>query len=492
MRDAFVSYNRADAAEVDAVVTQLKALGAAEPALWYDTSLDPGDVWFQHVEAGLQSCKSTVVFIGTRGLGPIQEREIGVAMSLNAARRSTDAPHKVVPVLLPGADARALPALVSAIEHYVTLANCHDLLAIGAIYRAIIGADPLASRDARAGEPPYQPFEARDLVTALASTQSILYLVGPSGGGAGRGAEADRLAPWQLSRHFLSRLKLVQPEDEILPSVDLASHYFALAEDDPSLEAAAREFVRHNDHVPPTQDALARWIECCVSGKRKTQHVIVTTNVDLEIERALLVAGVPFTRYILDHIQRTLLVQQHPATRDCSYRTDPTPFLEAAALSRYEFAETDPSRPDYRRLTYDQPVVLYKLLGSIDQEGSPIRTAERHLELFARKAFDAVPDSIRTSAKLRFVFVVGYSMLDAEYRVISHVFGLNEKSVRKGLRHFVRARPRGDDDTPTRFERRLWDGFARSLGEGSINAIDELPSVFFSSLTQGLTRLGSR
>ena len=124
----FVSYNHQDAAEVEAVVAELRS--EAIEVLFDRSSFELGIPWRDEAERALRSCSAVVVFLGRSGIGPEQKQERDMALS----RASRENGFRVIPVLLQGADP---PGDFLGERTGVDLANARDR---GAAIRAIAAA----------------------------------------------------------------------------------------------------------------------------------------------------------------------------------------------------------------------------------------------------------------------------------------------------------------------------------------------------------------
>ena len=96
--DLFLSYNSADHALVEEIARKIRD-EHLEPFLdrWY---LVPGARWRPRLEQILGSCKAVAVFVGPGEMGRWQQRELDVALDLQANCPS----FPVIPVLLPGCE----------------------------------------------------------------------------------------------------------------------------------------------------------------------------------------------------------------------------------------------------------------------------------------------------------------------------------------------------------------------------------------------------
>ena len=104
--DVFLSYAGADEPVVAELARKLQAAGF-KPffAPW---SLIPGEPWQEKLEEALDDSATCAVCIGPQGIAPWQNEEMRAAL----ARRVRDAPSRVIPTLLPGADSACLPAFL--------------------------------------------------------------------------------------------------------------------------------------------------------------------------------------------------------------------------------------------------------------------------------------------------------------------------------------------------------------------------------------------
>jgi tetratricopeptide (TPR) repeat protein len=96
--DLFLSYNSADHTLVEEIARKIRD-EHLEPFLdrWY---LVPGVRWRPRLEQILSSCKAVAIFVGAGEMGRWQQREVDVALDLQANRQS----FPVIPVLLPGCE----------------------------------------------------------------------------------------------------------------------------------------------------------------------------------------------------------------------------------------------------------------------------------------------------------------------------------------------------------------------------------------------------
>ena len=109
--DVFLSYSRSDAVEVQGLAQLLRASGLR---IWFDQwELVPGQVWADAVADAARSSLTALVCIGPSGRSTRQWHELSSVLGDDLASRG---PHRVIPILLPGADAASLPNSLHALS----------------------------------------------------------------------------------------------------------------------------------------------------------------------------------------------------------------------------------------------------------------------------------------------------------------------------------------------------------------------------------------
>ena len=104
----YISYNSDDLTAVQYFVQKLKQQGMD---VWLDVEmLLAGDALTDKIERGLRLSSSVILCLGSSGLGHWQKDEISVSRELSQERAS----FRVIPVLLPGADLKAVPVMIRA------------------------------------------------------------------------------------------------------------------------------------------------------------------------------------------------------------------------------------------------------------------------------------------------------------------------------------------------------------------------------------------
>lgn len=136
--DVFLSYNGRDRAIAERLAHELDKV---KLRVWLDCrELPAGGEFPEKLYQAVEESRATVLLVGTSGLGRWQESEVGMAVSRKRRTRS----HRVVPVLLPGAD----PKKLSGDLDQVTYVDCRagstsgsnlDQLIDGMLGRIIVG-----------------------------------------------------------------------------------------------------------------------------------------------------------------------------------------------------------------------------------------------------------------------------------------------------------------------------------------------------------------
>ncbi len=103
--DVFLSHNSADKGVVELIARQLQGEYKLAPFLdkW---NLIPGTPWMEALEDALQQSNTIAVLIGPSGVSPWHNEEMRVAINKAVSSHNE---YRVIPVLLPGAEEKALP-----------------------------------------------------------------------------------------------------------------------------------------------------------------------------------------------------------------------------------------------------------------------------------------------------------------------------------------------------------------------------------------------
>jgi formylglycine-generating enzyme required for sulfatase activity len=220
MTKVFLCHNRKDAGEVNLLAHRLRGTGID---FWLDESdHTAGGDWLRELEEAIKQAMTVLVCIGRHGLGPIQDKEIQLALKMvydNPAR-------KVIPVLLSGAPADPdIPEFLK-LKGWVDLRSDNDRGDFRALINAIAGR-PRAVHPEKPGTSPYlglksfteetahhffgRERDTQNLLKSLKGNNRLLTLVGASGSGkssiiyaglvpAVRAGELDGSEDWMVMK----------------------------------------------------------------------------------------------------------------------------------------------------------------------------------------------------------------------------------------------------------------------------------------------------
>lgn len=503
---AFLSHSSRDKPIVKQIGTALEKDHQLD--VWLDEwDLVGGDPWQEKIEDALLRSRAVVVFVGPLGLGNWEKPEVRVALDRQVQKKC-----RVIPVLLPGvrADTGALPPFLAQ-YHAIIFRSATDPEALAKLVAALTDQPRhrLAAAPTRvvASKDPID--KAIEYLKSSVKTGNVSFLVGS--GMVSPGAQAPPCA-FEITQSLLEALELLQPgAGNALATLDTAASYFEVRSGVGQLEETVVELMRaRGTGVSDTHSTLAALIGRLArrpQGRMRNKHpqLIVTSNLDLLIERELLRHGVSFTRVVqyvptmrIDINRYELVVIDGGAievrTGDMTSRASlaDTEQLDELignhgheAIERRDRREDVASdRNDLKELVIKPPTsnapVLYKCRGSQDLPRSCGLSASQYFEFLHRVATQQIiPDAITGILGNTPNVMLGYGFLEPEFRLLYHtLLRRSENSIDK---HFmVRAAPQGDDpDTHRRFESTVWadlkEAGQRNTG---ITTIEAAPAAF--------------
>ncbi len=292
----FFSYCHRDGQDARALA---RALKEKFPQTWIDEEhLDPGDELDLKIAAAIAQCDAAVVCFGPNDFGGYQSE-----VELAALRAARSRGVRIVPILLPGCT-QAQRAVLKQPEFAGLIwvefpETVQDPLLLARLMNGLEGR----LRDV-------QPAEiAEDRAIFPEIVERLKKSIQDSGAIAIVGANWGAEAADQLNRDALQfdfQLSGSPASGPVTPT-ELAALLHDVVEDD--LESHLRRQIRYWNWQPlPAHLALARASKAILRtfeaepGDRSRRSVtIVTTAMDLRVERALIAARVPFHRFALAH-----------------------------------------------------------------------------------------------------------------------------------------------------------------------------------------------
>ena len=533
--DVFISYSSRDRASVLRLVEKLKR---RRLRVWIDEDqMRPGEPVIGMIEKGLEASKTIAVVIGKDGFGRYHQAESEVAVQTQIEKK-----RSVIPVFLPDIPDEVeekLPAFLRRSSYVRFRGGLDDADAFAKLLWGITGQKVNTSgqkgdKGVRPPEPPEVPGSeterladaAAEIVGAIRRSGNVTFFLGA------RSApyEADTISrPCRITRELLGELELIDERyDQLLPSVDTAGTYYAMKRGPRSLEDCVARLTDDQAEaqpvvIPPLYEKLAitvrRLQRASATGKRKRfgsePELIVSTSLDLMCERALLRAGVPFTRFVQHRSGELITVNEYAGvTLDGDRvliserngdggknhevavpRDDMKALDEAISMTGYQRIKTAAETSvaghvhplkDLALSDFTEPYV-YKYHGSRDVPQSCALSTDHYLRLATRPF---VPDRIIEIMSNSAAVFLGCGLLDAD---VLHTYGtLLQRAFRIGTeappRYVVLRPPAAESkDTYRRMETGIWPKVKETaLQQMGMTILEGQSSAFLDLL---LTRL---
>jgi TIR domain/SIR2-like domain len=494
----FISYSHADdelRQALERSLASLKLERLIRP--WDDRQIVSGTDWEQQLDSRLETADIVLLLVSNDFLS--SPYCIG-REATRAVERHLQGTTRVVPILLRPSDWRRAPigsgttqkplGLFQALprdSRFVTSETWKDRdaaflqiaegvreVVLDIVSRREVASTPpaLAAPDERASGP--DQISIGRLLNLFAS-ENITFFVG---GGLTVDACTGPARACDIALHLLEKLQLVQPGwDKLLPPVDTVATYFAVKEGALTLENRVLEFISSKDVVASDIHAVIAGLVAAAGNMTaraitqlrpqfRQQQLIVTTNVDLMMERALLRQGLSFTRIVQHHgIAPRIDVTRYPAVSatashvevqwpaqtsgappsvlriaiddvkalDAFISGEPSVIFKhdasvaaaaAGPIGSQNVLESLPVR------TWTAPI-LYKLRGSLDVARSCALSTDQYIDFCTRRAGAFVPVQIKEIVSQTPGVFVGYGFLEPDFRLLYHTFeaGLVDRDV---------------------------------------------------------------
>ncbi len=352
----------------------------------------------------------------------------------------------------------------------------------------------------------------------LLGEENLTLYVGPSAVGCGA---LSPPRPFQLSRALLQQLGIIDSSyDRLLPPFDVVANYYSVDMGDDNLDAWVRNRIGPPRRVPPVTRRLAQLVKLLRSGNAAGPSiVIVTTNFDLLLERALLEECVPFTRIVqyrdckrIDVNEYQEVVREgrkirlttalnsvrggmeHGGGESQTTLSSPEELKDKIAMhgrrGPFHLAAADRSSglqslPAER---FTSPLV-YKFHGSQDLKGSCAISADQYLE-FSRGVSSAVPEKILEYIDRGPIVILGYHYSDPDFRIVcKYLMDTRSKRDRFACQLPPERSPRDDY---RRMERSLWEAIKlHQLEQLKIRTLEVSGQRFLKHLIAAVESRGS-
>jgi hypothetical protein len=483
--DVFLSHNSAEKPSVRFLRDQLEARGIRA---WLDEGeLPPGGSFVDRISEAMRTSRAIAVFFGPSEMGRFHSLEADFATVQGVNRQIP-----VVPVILPGvAPDVQLPKLFPA-STYIRFSALDDEAALEKLCWGITGTRP------RRPEPQAAPPEGAAVPSTL--RQHVETVMGALEGGNVTYFVGTRTAPlrpdlppftFEITRDLVAAMSWVEPAftGPFLPTLDAAASYYAIKTDPKRLEDIVVGCIQKRMMaVPPMQTLLAELLKS-LRGRRvrprraDPRQLVVATGLDVALERAMLQAGMPFTRIVQYPSGQELAINEYRAVEvvDGSTLLVSGPTGAPVRVDLRRPGELDDAIRDtgYRKLEMGAQVVvpgegngntflslslkeltspiLYKYHGSQDVYDSCTISSDQYFELANTANIPLEITELIGSTSLLFL---GCGVLDSDFRHLRHT--LLRRAFRRpgasGARVAVQVPPADEPMDPYRtLESEIWD-----------------------------------
>jgi hypothetical protein len=485
--DVFLSYRFPDKDAVGQIADKLSAMGLK---VWWDEwEIAPGDDFQDKLWDGLSRSWTTVVFIGPKTVGGWQEQEVKAAIDKQVKQQK-----RVIPVFLPevpNPDEIKLEFL-GLNSRVVFEHSLNEQKVFNRIYWGITGINPDRPRPAPVSEAerPQPTAQASDDAVQwigekwLRLGQNVTFFVGP--GVCGGGPTFPPLN-WEIARSLLREMKLIESDDlKFLPPMDIAATLYAVKNTDPVLELTIVNLIQsRSSAIPSAHQALATLLvrlshrEAPPRGLTSQKQLILTSNIDLMIERALLSSGIRFTRVVQHKSEDSLYVSSY---HDVTFI--PTRDQLDDVITRKEARQLRPEAVVGDALVGP---ILYKLRGSQDIGGSCALTRPQLLAQ-ARSAIakNLIPDELQKIASNTPIVFLGTGLLDPDFQYLSNTVLFNAWES-PHPKYMVQLAPEQDQqDGYRRMEAGIWNKIKETAMQRKLFAVEDSCDHFLQRLADTL------
>jgi hypothetical protein len=514
--DVFLSYSNDDKTAVSRLASALGALGLR---VWFDQAvLPPGVPWQRELAEGVENSLATAVCIGPSGIGQWQRVEMETAI-----QRQIEHQHRVIPVILPGVerDAVSLPSLLKRNTWVILTDYLEDRTTLERLYWGITGKKVDAAPQPTPKSSTVTNHAVDEAISSLCDTlrtDNVTFFVGA---GTFHGTTLPP-SPFEITRGLLLDLHLIESDyDHLLPPVDVASSYYAARSGASRLEGKIVEMmVGRSSQVPSPHRQLAGLISLLVRRpnpriRGRVQQLIVTTNLDVMVERALLMQGVSFTRLIQHTSAARIEVNRY---QNVSRLADGGIHVPGSrTIGQDNWDELDDVIANHNRRVIDDtssgaggvdmlhtlPLkelcgndpVLYKFRGSQDVRGSCALSVDQYMN-YTRRLLrqNAVPAQLNEILNNSPILLLGYSFFDPDFRLIYQGLLRTALELRQDPVYSIQLPPdREREDPYRRMELQLWDKVREAtLRDLRITTLESSSEEFLQLLVSSLrTQFGA-
>jgi hypothetical protein len=514
--DVFLSYSGDDLSTVARLDSALVDLGLR---VWFAPKvLTPGEPWQRDLLQGVEKSSSTVICIGPSGFGKWQKFELEAAI-----HKQVEGEHRVIPVILPGvSDANMqLPSVLKRNTWVLLSEHLEDRATLERLYWGITGKKLVATARPVTQPRPLQNEAIEEAVGSLAetlSTENVTYFVGA---GAYSGAVTLPPSSSEITREMLRDLQLIDDFYKFLvPPVDVVGSYYAANSSTGKLENKVVDMIHNRSSVVPKLcQQLADLLSLLAHRptpriRARVQQLIVTTNLDVMIERALLQKGISFTRLVQHTSSAKIEVNRYRnvvRVSDSKIQISSPEGAQTIALDRWDDLDTVIANNErtvvgdaslgggrstalnslpVKELCGDDPI-LYKFRGSTDVRGSCALSVEQYLN-YTRSLLQHgfVPAQLSEILSNSPVLLFGYGYFDPDFRLVFHGLLHTAVELRRDTVYSVQLPPDQEpEDSLRKMEVRLWDKVKQvALRDLKIHTLESSCEEFLQLLISSVGR----
>ena len=490
--DTFLSYDSRDKDSIRQVFEALKARGIKP--WWDEDQIRPGSSFQQDLTAAMRRCGSTCVFFGPGRSEPGRWQRPELEFAFKLMREGN---HRVIPVLLPEVDPGfMLPEFLPTLS-CVAFKDSLDEKTLDKLQWGITGTKPdLVPRAPERERPRVEDTSEAalgDIVEWLQGAKGTVTFIVGSNISSTQTDSPPRSSDLTLS--LLQELQIAGLENaSLLPPIDIAASYYAIRRGDPQLEDTVGAFLDSRGPVfSSLHEQLCAFLKLRAAhpsrGRRQQKQLIVYTNFDLNMERALLRNKIPFTRVVQHRSKSKLVLNRYSGIQfegsDIIAEGSRTRLNNVQELDDFirSYGTKTVVADEVRDADLTEPI-LYKFRGSQDiQDSCTISSA--HLFSYASSllASHGVPDFLTSILQDTYVIFLGYGFLDPDFRLIYYTLIQKACANPEYKKYQVQLAPEQEQtDRFRRVESGMWPKIIEAVRRQQIEIVEESGARFLERL----------
>lgn len=394
-----------------------------------------------------------------------------------------------------------------------------------------VSPEPVPTRGTKV-DPGLRRQAIRNLAGALASGP-VTFFLGPNAS-PGRDDSYPPCAS-EVTGRLMRESELIKdcPKNPPCFPRDVACDYFCVQQSKQLLEdEVAAVIQKHSRQIPLVYEKLAGLLAKTLQTRGTTQRhhkhpqLVVTTNLDVLMERALLRQRIPFTRLVVNLTERTMEINQYweeqtqngPEKGKIVLATDLRQdagdekldeFIRDHGRSLFDPSHRDderegdnsPEGPEGQPIVSELPPldpapVLMKYCGSVDLPGTCTLSSEQAMQIAA--AGVDMPSGIGAIINNTPWLFLGYGLFDPELRLLCHTVlreSRNTPARQRDARYAVLPHPADDPfDTVRQMEIPIWENVKARWTDwrSGTHFVESRIDTFLDDLVKELSRVSGQ